>query len=125
MAKLTYAHWPREPQARWMQAGNTFGRHLMSAARDYALARIPASASPAEHEVATKAALDAIYGMMMLLDGVAESKIDETHTIRYALVARVFASGQREAIEQFELAPEGDGLCLGFHGWTAGESDDS
>ena len=121
MAKLSYANWPSEPHARWLQAGNTFGWHLMTAARDYAVQRIPASASPGDREIAQKAALDAIYGIMMLLDGAAESKIDETHRVEYALVARIFASGQREAIEQFELAPHGDGLCMGFHGWTAGE----
>jgi hypothetical protein len=58
--------------------------------------------------------------MMMLFDGVAESRIDQTHRIQYALFARVLQANQADAVEQFELAPDGDALCMGYHGWVAG-----
>ena len=47
-------------------------------------------------QIAEKAALDAICGMMMLLG---------------------------EVVQQFELAPEGDGLCKGLHGGVKGDFD--
>jgi hypothetical protein len=93
----------------------------MAAARDYEVERIPESATPEAREVATQAALDAIYGMMMLLDGVADSEIDKTHRFEYLLLARVRKAGQAEPVEQFELAPNGDGLCMGYHGWVVGD----
>ena len=102
-------------------AGNTFGRQLMAASREYALGRIPKSATPKERELAEKAALDAIYGVMMLLDGVSESRIDKDHVAGYVLFSRIFASGQSEPVEELELAPDGDGLCMGFHGWVTND----
>ena len=119
MPMKKYSEWPTNPRTRWVQAGNTFGRHLMDAAKEYAFDRIPKSIPAADREIVQRAALDAIYGMMMLLDGVADSEIDEAHRIEYVLLARVREiSESYDAIEEFELAPEGDGLCIGFHGWV-------
>jgi hypothetical protein len=116
-----YAKWSKDPPSRWVDAGNTFGRHLMTSARDYAFGRIPQGTSAKTREVAEKAALDAIYGMMMLLDGIPRNDIDANHRIEYALEARIIdrRSGD-EPVERFELAPEGDGLCIGYHGWVGG-----
>jgi hypothetical protein len=122
MAMVPFSKWPSDPHARWVQAANTFGRHLMAAARDYAFGRIPESAPPEVREAAEKAALDAIYGVMMLLDGVANAKMDKSHRVEYALFARVRKANQPDPVEQFELAPDGDGLCMGYHGWVAGHS---
>jgi hypothetical protein len=76
-------------------------------------------------DTAEKAALDAIYGMMMLLDGIPTNDIDADHRVVYALEARVTdrRSGW-EPIEHFELAPDGDGLCIGYHGWVKGDFGD-
>ena len=121
MATTPFRKWPSDPHARWIEAGNTFGRHLMAAARDYAFKQVPESAPSAVREAAEKAALDAIYGMMMLLDGVVDTKIDNAHRVEYVLLARVLRIKGGQAAEQFELAPDGDGLCMGYHGWAAGD----
>jgi hypothetical protein len=106
MGTVPFSEWPTDPHARWIEAGNTFGRHLIAAARDYALGRIAETAAAETRAAAEKAALDAIYGMMMLLDGVADARIDEAHRVEYALFARIRKAGQRDPVEQFELAPE-------------------
>jgi hypothetical protein len=116
-----YSDWPAEPHHQWIAAGNAFGRHLLAAARDYAFGRIPTSASPEAQELARKAALDAIYGMMMLLDGVAASPVGQDHSAEYVLLSRIRSRQSGEAVEQFELAPDGDGLSMGYHGWVAGD----
>lgn len=119
MGMVPFNKWPTDPHARWIQAGNTFGRHLMAAARDYAFERIAKSIPPEVREAAEKAVLDTIYGMMMLLDGVTDSGIDESHVVEYVLFARIQKVNQDGPVEQFELAPDGDGLCIGYHGWVA------
>ncbi len=116
-----YSDWPAEPHRRWIAAGNAFGRRLMAAARDYAFGRIPATASPEAQELARKAALDAIYGTMMLLDGVAPSTVGPEHAAEYVLLSRVRSRQSGQAVERFELAPDGDGLCMGYHGWVDGD----
>lgn len=115
-----YENWSSEPHARWIDAGNTFGWHLMCAARDYALKRISSHASPDARAAAEQSALDAIYGVMMLLDGVAPANSGNAR-VEYALLARVRTAGSSSPSEVLELAPNGDGLCMGFHGWRDGE----
>lgn len=114
-----YEHWAVDEHARWIDAGNTFGWHLLKASRDYAFKRIAKDASPEARATAERAALDAIYGMMMLMDGVSSAE-SGTARIEYALTARVHAQGQDGSVEEIELAPDGDGLCMGFHGWVEG-----
>jgi len=54
---------------------------------------------------------------MMLFDGVIDSRIDEDHGVEFALIARIFNEKSREYLEEIELAPDGDGLCMGIHMW--------
>lgn len=68
-----------------------------------------------------KAISDTIYSFLMLLDGVIESSIDSDHGVEFALLARVYDTETREYVEEIELVPEGDGLCMGFHAWEEGE----
>ncbi len=122
MPGTAYDQWPTSPHSRWVQVGNTFGRHLMAAAKEYAFDRISESVPAADREIAQRAALDAIYGMMMLLDGVADSEIDAAHRVEYVLLAHVREITESyDTVEEFELAPDGDGLCIGFHGWVEGD----
>ena len=118
---LPYSEWPREPHRRWVAAGNAFGAHLVAAAIDYAVGRIPAGADSAARELAAKAARDAVYGAMMLLDGVASSDLGRDGRVQYVLLSRVLARSSGAVVEEVELAPGGDGLCMGFHGWVVGE----
>jgi hypothetical protein len=116
-----YRDWSASEHGHWIDAGNTFGWHVLQASRDYAIGRVPAPASQGERDVATKAIHDAIYGMMMLLDGVAATPVDKDARAEYVISARIVRAG--EVAEEIELAPDGDGLCMGFHGWVGGEGD--
>jgi hypothetical protein len=122
MAKpLPYSDWPPEPHGRWIAAGNAFGSHLVAAALEYAIERIPGTAEPVVRELATKAARDAVYGALMLLDGVAASDLGPDAYAEYVRRCRVLSRASEEVVEEFELAPDGDGLCMGFHGWVAND----
>jgi hypothetical protein len=122
MTITVYPKWPKEQHARWIKFGHTFGRHLMESARDYAFQRIDPSASAKSRALAEKAALDAIYGVLMLFDGIPLNKIGPSHAIDYALLARVREHPDGDnPVEVVELAPRGDGLCVGYHMWVDGE----
>jgi hypothetical protein len=116
-----YTDWPAETHARWIAAANTCGHHLMTAARDYALQRVPATASREACELVQKAALDAIYGMMMLFDGMASTEVGPDYRVEYVLLSRIRSTESDAVLEQIELTPDGDGLCMGYHGWVAGD----
>jgi hypothetical protein len=124
-APTPYEKWAKDPSSRWIDCGHTFGRHLMASVRDYAFERIPKGTRPRARALAKKAALDAIYGMMMLLDGIPWNGIDEDHHVRYALEARIIDSRRgSKVVERFELAPGGDELCMAYHGWVKDEFGD-
>ncbi len=111
-----YSQWSLQPDGRWIDAANVFGHHLMASSRDYAFRNIPASADPMTQEIAKKCALDAIYGLLMILDGIPSNNIDEDTKVTYSLTAQVTRVGQ--TVERVELAPEGDGLCMGYSEWV-------
>lgn len=117
---IPYDSWSTDPQQRWIDAANVFGYHLMQASLKRALERVPATASAECQDIARQAALDAIYGVLMLLDGVADS--DE---VRYTLYAEVDRVDSELPCEGIELAPDSDGLCMGFHGWVEGDFGES
>ena len=85
----------------------------MHAARDHAFVRIPNQPAPNAKPLRARAALDAIYGALMQLDGVADSD-----GVRYVLTAELASLEQHGAHKPIELAPDGDGLFTGFHGWV-------
>jgi hypothetical protein len=113
---LPYNDWSSDPHSRRIDAADTFGRHLAEGARDYALQRIHKSVSEETRAIATQAVLDALYGVMMVLEGITPNDVDAHHRIQYVLSARV-RKRQEGTVETIELSPEGDGLCMGFHRW--------
>ena len=116
-----YASWPEEPESRWVYAGHTFGIHLMKATRDQALKRIPADADEETRRVAAAAVHTAIFGMMELLDGFFRNEIDSEHRVDYVLQAHIRSRDGGPVQETVEIAPGGDGLAIGFHGWWKNE----
>ena len=145
---LPYNQWSNDPCQRQYEAERVFGRALMknlayqlkiNSNKYAALApSIPISELEA---LAKKAAMDGIYAVMMLLDGVASSPIDNQHGIEWVLQARIQKHGDStrtvqvpietgrsitlhsfrptgtESVETIELMPDGDGLCYAFHEW--------
>jgi hypothetical protein len=111
-----YASWPTDEHGRWIQAGNTFGIHLMRQARDQSLARVPEGTSEDVRKLIADAVYVAIGGMMEILDGYPRCDIDDKHRMVYEC-AHVRSTATGETLDTFELAPDGDGLCMGLAGW--------
>lgn len=114
-----YHEWRSETNGRWRDAFHTFGHLLMTHARDGALQNIPKTATAEAREIAAKAVIDALYHVMMILEGVAGVQIGGDRSLEFALVARVRESEQPyRIVEEFELAPNGEEpACMGFHFW--------
>lgn len=116
-----YKEWPIDEHARWIKMGHFFGRTLMDNVKGYAKEKINSNCSVEERLIAEKAISDTLYGFMMLLDGITDSSLDKDYGVEFALIARVFDQNTREYLEEIELAPYGDGLCMGIHMWEDGE----
>ncbi len=118
-----YPEWRSDPDGRWRDAFHTFGHLLMTHARDEAIAKIPPNASDEAREVATKTVVNALYNVMMILEGIVRASAVANHYLEFALMARVRESETPcQILEEFELAPEGEeSACMGFHFWTDGD----
>ncbi|AZZ93215.1 hypothetical protein EUZ85_21820 [Hahella sp. KA22] len=76
--------------------------------------------SNTDRELAERAVDSTLYAVMQLLDGIFLNDIDEKHRAEYALIQRI-RNDEGVLLEESELAPDGEGLCMGFHGWREGD----
>ena len=75
---------PDKPEQRKQWLAHAFGKILFQHAHRYALENIAADATPETQAVARKAAEDALYGLMMILDGVVDDLENEQYRLALA-----------------------------------------
>jgi len=97
----------------------------MHDARQYALDQLPAHLDAAARQAAEAAIQDTLYGVMMIADGVSGALRNDDETLQLVLVVRCVhhGAGSTRMLEELDLA-EGDGACMGFHGWINGDFGD-
>jgi hypothetical protein len=118
-----YDAWPENKDDRWIHAGHTFGMHLMENVRDEALEQIPRNASKNARRIAEEAVFNTMYAFMQVFDGIVATAIDDKYQAQYVLNSRIVSwdDDGPTTHETIELAPDGDGLCPGIHGWVKRE----
>jgi hypothetical protein len=112
---------PEEPRALelWMQ--HAAGFILFERVRAAGLA-ILRSDVPNEVRSAVELAVDAtLYALMSQMDGVSEGLGGNGHEIE--LTFGVTLRRGEETLSSVDLR-EGDGMCMGFHGWVDGDFGD-
>ena len=115
---------PASGRARELWLQNAAGHILFRDVRGHARAQIDAGLSPEADRAAKKAIDDAVYGLMMLLDGVTgglrsvrrDRDGDESVTLR--MTVELIRDG--ESVVKLNLA-DSDGMCMGYHSWLAGD----
>lgn len=118
---------PTDQRARELWLQHAAGYILTRDIRDYAIGQIDPDAPQEARQAAAKAADDALYGLMMLIDGVTGGLRDESGPGDKALrievrLQAVLARGSNTVME-LDLG-DGDGMCVGYHDWIAGEFGD-
>ncbi len=66
-----------------------------------------------------KAIDDTVYGLMMVIDGVTGGLGNSEHLVHLETKVCLDAKGSNAPIESLALR-DGDGMCMGFHGWRDG-----
>ncbi|MBU6954977.1 MULTISPECIES: hypothetical protein [unclassified Hahella] len=115
-----YESWPKEQYSRKVSASHAFGEHLFNKVRKEALYSMRSYESDRDRELVEETVDATLYAMMQLLDGIFLNAIDEKHQAEYALIQRV-RDNEGVLLEESELAPDGEGLCMGFQGWREGD----
>ena len=99
----------------WLQ--HAAGFILWEDVRAYAAQRLDTSLDAKAKAAALKAVDDALYGLMMIVDGVSGRLRGGDHEVTLRLVARLKHGA---ASKQLDLR-DGDGMCMGYHGWREGD----
>jgi hypothetical protein len=104
----------------WLQ--HVAGFILFEDVRNYAVARLDPGLDATARAAALKAIDDAVYGLMMTIDGVTGGLGNPEHLVHLETEVRLEArkGGAIEPIASLPLR-DGDGMCMGFHMWCEGD----
>src|SRR5579871_3642688 len=75
-----YPAWAQEEHQHWIDAGHTFGAHLMEKVRDRALKQIPAGAPDEVRQAAEQGIDNTLWNLMALLDGTVGCPVGDTRS---------------------------------------------
>ena len=111
---------PKEARAfeLWLQPAA--GRILFEDVRAYAIGRIEPELSVEARSAAQKGVDDALYGLMMVIDGVTGALKNDTQSVSLSVIARLVNHEPEGIAAELDLR-DGDGMCMGYHGWLEGD----
>jgi hypothetical protein len=114
---------PSELRARELWLQHAAGFIVFEDVRRYAMEQIEPGLSAEAVAAAKKAIDDAVYGLMMVIDGVSGGISNADHNVFIDFIVRL---AKRKNGEDDRLLSEvdlgrGDGMCMGYHGWIEGD----
>jgi hypothetical protein len=114
---------PSEPRARELWLQHAAGFIVFEDVRRYAMERIEPGLSAEAVAAAKKGIDDAVYGLMMVIDGVSGGISNANHNVFIDFVVRL--ATRKDSIDDGLLSEvdlrQGDGMCMGYHGWLEGD----
>lgn len=113
---------PPEGRGRDLWLQHAAGFILFEDVRGYALSRVDEALDVVAREAAHKAIDDALYGLMMTIDGVAGVLRGKQHSVCLTMSASLITNG--EQVQSLDLTADSEGMCMGFHGWSEGDFGD-
>lgn len=119
---------PTSKRARelWMQ--HAAGRIFFEDVRGYAIKQIDETSDEETKNAIIEGIDHALYGLMMVLDGVSgalrsnDYSVElETKVVLKELKRQENAVVDAVTIDEVDLFVDGDGMCMGYHGWQEGD----
>ncbi len=113
---------PGSPRARELWLQHAAGFLLFQDVRGYAIELVDPSLSEPARAAVVKAIDDAVYGLMMVFDGVSGSlrSLDHRVHLKTTVCLSRRQDDREELVEELDLF-HGDGMCMGYHGWLEGD----
>jgi hypothetical protein len=112
---------PNEERKRELWLQHTAGFILFQDMRQYAIDRIPGNTDDGTKELIIKGIDDALYGLMMIMDGAGGQLQNDQYTVSIENIIKLKRDG--ETIQEINTL-DGDGMCMGFHGWKEDDFGD-
>lgn len=113
---------PEDERARELWLQHAVGFMLFQDMRQYAIDKIDPKLSPEVREHVLKGIDDAVYGLMMIIDGVSGFLRNDSDSVTMKVIAQHLRGKDEvsEVIQELDLF-HGDGFCMGYHGWLEGD----
>jgi hypothetical protein len=114
---------PSEPRALELWLQHAAGFVVFEDVRRYAMDKIDPTLSAKERSAAQKGIDDAVYGLMMITDGVTGGIASANQNVYIDFIARLarrVEGHDDEVLAEVDLR-RGDGMCMGYHGWLEGD----
>ena len=114
---------PSELRARELWLQHAAGFIFFEDIRRYAMERVDPALSNEIRAAVQKGIDDALYGLMMVIDGVAGGISNASRTVSIDFFVRLAERGDSEVngtLSEVDLR-HGDGMCMGYHGWREGD----
>lgn len=114
---------PADSRRRELWLQHAAGFILFENVRKQALDEIGEGVSAEARAVAEKAVDECMYRLMMLIEGVSGGLRNSRYEVDLRMVAQLVRT-ESDAVEEALDLREGDGVCMGFHGWKQGDFGD-
>lgn len=111
---------PKEPRALELWLQHAAGRILFEDVRAYARENIDPALSAEARTAAEKGVDDALYGLLMVIDGASGMLANEAQHVELGVHVRLVNHAPEEVVAAMDLR-DGDGMCMGYHGWLKGD----
>jgi hypothetical protein len=112
---------PARARELWLQ--HAAGFIMFEDVRGYALEKIDPALSEEARAAAAKAVDDAVYGLMMVIDGVSGGISNAKYNVYVDFIVRL--AKRIDGIDDGLLSEvnlrDGDGMCMAYHGWREGD----
>lgn len=112
---------PTESRARELWLQHAAGFIIFEDIRRYAMEKIDPALTGEARAAVQKGIDDAVYGLMMVIDGVSGGLSNANHSIHIDFIVRLASGGDAEKVESEVDLRRGDGMCMGYHGWLEGD----
>lgn len=109
---------PEDERSRELWIQHAAGFIVFKDMRNYAIGRIPADTDDATKEKILKGIDDTLYGLMMMMDGVSGGLRNEEYSVNIS--TSILLIKDDKVIQEINTL-DGDGMCMGFHGWKEGD----
>lgn len=109
---------PAEDRNRELWLQHAAGFIIFQDMRNYAIKQIPADTHEKIRDQIVNGIDDAIYGLMMIMDGVVGTLQNDEYKV--TIENKIVLEKNGEILQSLNTL-NGDGMCMGFHGWKDGD----
>ena len=112
---------PVDDRSRELWLQHAAGFIIFQDMRNYAIKEIPTDTDEKTREKIISGIDDAIYGLMMIMDGVTGVLQNDEYAVNFE--NKIILERNGETIQEINTF-KGDGMCMGFHCWKDGDFGD-